>query len=81
MDKAGFSDGDWGQVGDGGDGGDVRYERVEERRLYRVALDVDEGTLGEHHVPAVEANQRGAQLTKVPLFEVPKFRWGSTSST
>ena len=25
--------------------------------------------------------QRGAQLTKVPLFEVLKFRWGSTSST
>ena len=25
--------------------------------------------------------QSGAQLTKVPLFEVLKFRWGSTSST
>ena len=24
---------------------------------------------------------RGAQLTKVSLFEVLKFRWGSTSST
>ena len=26
-------------------------------------------------------HQRGAQLTKVPLFEVLKFRWGFTSST
>ena len=60
MDKAGSSDGDRGQVGDGGDGGDVRDERVEERGLNRVALDVDERPLGEHHVPAVE--ERGSHF-------------------
>ena len=30
---------------------------------------------------AATCNQRWAQLSKVPQFEIPKFRWGSTSST